>query len=422
MSKKPLQPTEVFVKINEQSSLAEDKLHLNIDVVAFSDNKPVPHQAVIIEFENQKKHMTTSENGILKGADLIFTCIEGVRAKLRGWAKGSENVVCELEVIASEYEATLKQKLQQELAGKEEELRRQQDQLKSKLDEFERNKAHKESVKQKLANSVLIIGEGETVTLEKDVYEIRNDVLVEEGGTLIIQPGTVMGFSYGSGILCRGTLKAIGTAGERITFKSIGRGSGPWRNITLSGSGAEKSYLKYCFITESQGRGCVQEGNLVFVQDTGDMLMGGGLALLYVNNVFIENIEVQNCGQFPGYGINVQPCRGGGIYVKSANVFISKSTLKKNKALKGGGMCIEDANPRIEKTTISENYVADHRDDKHEACGGGLYLVNSNPILDDVVIAGNSAYKGSYGGIALIQGSKLDTSKCKIGGNIERQQ
>ena len=78
------------------------------------------------------------------------------------------------------------------------------------------------------------------------VIDVVDNVTVSSGATLTILPGTVVSFADGKSLVLNGVLNAIGTSGERITFTSAtGTSSGSWGYITINGSGASTSTIRY---------------------------------------------------------------------------------------------------------------------------------------------------------------------------------
>lgn len=77
---------------------------------------------------------------------------------------------------------------------------------------------------------------------------ISGVLTVPAGDTLTLAPGTVLYFTNSSAALnVNGVLKAVGTAADPITFTG-NAAVGSWRDIMLSGSGADNSTLQYCDI------------------------------------------------------------------------------------------------------------------------------------------------------------------------------
>ena len=81
------------------------------------------------------------------------------------------------------------------------------------------------------------------------MHEVSNTITVASGETLTILPGTTFKFNTGSSLIVNGTLNAIGTSEYPITFTSqSGTTNSSWGTITLDGSGASSSIIKYANI------------------------------------------------------------------------------------------------------------------------------------------------------------------------------
>ncbi len=96
MSKSSIDRTEVFVRINQQSTIDADKLHLNLDVVAVRNGNTVPNQQVVLEVDGKRKTIVIPEGGRLEGEDIVFD-IKCTRAKLRAYIDAE--VVTEYEIF-----------------------------------------------------------------------------------------------------------------------------------------------------------------------------------------------------------------------------------------------------------------------------------------------------------------------------------
>ena len=84
----------------------------------------------------------------------------------------------------------------------------------------------------------------EDMTLTADhIYYVDNDMIVQEGATLIIEPGTTVVFHAGRKLTVFGTLVANGTPGKLINFEShIGEAS--WGGIFSKST--PRTVLRYC--------------------------------------------------------------------------------------------------------------------------------------------------------------------------------
>ena len=71
------------------------------------------------------------------------------------------------------------------------------------------------------------------LTLSDSPYFIENDVLVEDTGELVIEPGVTLRFGPGAGITVRGILRAEGLPDNRIVFTSAGTETERQENRTV---------------------------------------------------------------------------------------------------------------------------------------------------------------------------------------------
>ena len=71
------------------------------------------------------------------------------------------------------------------------------------------------------------------LTLSDSPYFIENDVLVEDTGELVIEPGVTLRFGPGAGITVRGILRAEGLPDNKIVFTSVGSEAERQENRTV---------------------------------------------------------------------------------------------------------------------------------------------------------------------------------------------
>ena len=71
------------------------------------------------------------------------------------------------------------------------------------------------------------------LTLSDSPYFIENDVLVEDTGELVIEPGVTLKFGPGAGITVRGILNAEGLPDNKIVFTSSGTETERQENRTV---------------------------------------------------------------------------------------------------------------------------------------------------------------------------------------------
>jgi parallel beta-helix repeat protein len=132
-------------------------------------------------------------------------------------------------------------------------------------------------------------------TLENYGGTVNQIVTIPQGDTWTFSPGVTVKFASGAGLAVNGTLNAVGTSSQPITFTSTGSTSpGSWGSIQFSGSGANGSTMSYA-----------------------NILYGTEVDIYSANNVTIENCNITNNS-------------GDGIYVSSSTNFLAQSNIIKN--------------------------------------------------------------------------------------------
>ena len=188
-------------------------------------------------------------------------------------------------------------------------------------------------------------------------YIVTGNISIQNGDSLIIEPGTNFYFNGDYGFDVYGYLCAEGTQEDSIKFMPY-CGVSYWRGIDFEDSSDDSSKLVYCLVT------------------------GGNAS-----------------GSFPEF-------LGGGILLYYSSPTISNCTISGNSASSGGGICCwYSSSPIILNCTISLNYAGN---------GGGIHSWVSSPIIEDCIIIGNSSSRG--GGINCIGGNPVITC-CIIKGN-----
>ena len=182
-----------------------------------------------------------------------------------------------------------------------------------------------------------IISSDTTWTAADSPYIVTGNILVEEGVTLTIGQSVIVRFDGNYYILVEGTLSAVGTTGNMITFtsnKSI-PAPGDWGQIYFSDSSDDVNcILKYCIIE-----------------------YGGGLSV--------------------GAGST-----RAGIQARMSSPTLSNNVIAHN-AGHGGIACIDDASPIISNNTITSNANAGIH------CAGNIprpSIANNTIILNKIGI------------------------------------
>ena len=187
--------------------------------------------------------------------------------------------------------------------------------------------------------------------LEQNTYNVIDDISVQDGDSLIIDPGSIFLFNSNSSFSISGYLYAVGTVEDSIKFIPTLPGS-TWEGISFLGSTSDNR-LGYCIITESNSNG------------------------IYCPNT---NMIISHC--------KISDNNSNGIYCYFSNPTISHCIISHNTTEFGwgGGIRLDHAGPTINNCTISTNYATNG--------GGGIYCYHSNPVILNTVIEGNDRSGG----------------------------
>ena len=172
---------------------------------------------------------------------------------------------------------------------------------------------------------------------------------------IIVGNYVVGGFAsgYGGGIYCSGSNPIL-------------------QNVTISDNSAES--------TDSYGG------------------FGGGISCSGSNPI-LQNVTI--------IGNSAISRGGGGISCWDSSPSLMNVTITGNHALNGGGIYCDDSSPSLENVIITANSANNF--------GGGIHCFsNSNPILLNVTITGNSTpgYYSGGGGIACLDNSSPSLTNC----------
>lgn len=138
-----------------------------------------------------------------------------------------------------------------------------------------------------------------TWTLAGSPYDVANDVTVQEGVTLTIEPGVTVRFAQHARLDVRGKLLAQGTASQGIVFTGSTAQKGWWENLTIQGTSAlpnTGSVLRYVTVEyggESYAgiylyEAIVEISNAIIRQNAMHGIAGGNRAYAHLANVTME--------------------------------------------------------------------------------------------------------------------------------------
>lgn len=246
-------------------------------------------------------------------------------------------------------------------------------------------------------------------TWEADTIKVSCNVIVANGVTLTISPGTFVQFQGPYKLEVLGRLLAIGTASRKITFTikdtnyfsrmdSFNRGG--WKGIQFNSVAVanDSSKLVYCNISFGKASGASSQNQI-----------GGGLYIYNTNKILISNSFISN---------NRAAYAGAAIYLESSNPRILNNVISNNSVTKitggfayTGVVSLNDANPDFFNNTVVNNVGG---------YNGGLMLTSvSSPSIKNCIFYNNySAYylqsngTNYYGDMYTYGSSQPNISNC----------
>lgn len=251
-------------------------------------------------------------------------------------------------------------------------------------------------------------------TTGSNPYIVTGNILVNNGVTLIIEPGVIVKFNSGTSMQIDGELLAQGTTSNKITFTSnTADTAGAWGYIYFSDASVDAVYenniygnyisgciLEYCLIQYAGGAG---------VSDNGALRLDD--AHPFINYCTITN---NNANGIRGYNLtgslkisnsaiinNSSSDYGGGICISSTgNTLISGNTISKNiTSSYGGGICNMYWTAIISNNTITDNTAGINGGGIASGLGG----ISSSPITNNIIE--NNSANGDGGGVYIYNGT-----------------
>lgn len=267
-------------------------------------------------------------------------------------------------------------------------------------------------------------------------YTATGNIIVNEGVTLTIAPGTIIRFDAGLGMTVRGTLKAVGTAVSPITFTS-NNGSpaaGDWTGLYFDDTNIDASVDT----SSNYLSGSIVQFSIIEYANTGIDLYQ---ATPYIaNNTILNNkrgIEYFSwcCVSYPllvirantisNNGNDVNIINGAGLSLTRGRIHLLNNLISHNTATSdGGGLSIWQAKVVISDNTIVHNVASTNT---IYGDGAGIHANASGVTLTNNIIAYNHALgsQSQGGGVnfyqstpELVQGNLIMFNESGYGGGM----
>lgn len=267
------------------------------------------------------------------------------------------------------------------------------------------------------------------------VYTATGNIIVNEGVTLTIAPGTVIRFDTGLGMTIRGTLKAVGTAVSPITLTSNSGSPAPadWSGIFfetsstsagldtaynyVSGSIIQFSTIEYATNAIRMRYAAPYIAHNTIVNNQRGILTDGYTTLNYPLTIIRDNTITNNGGEINGGGMYF----GWGGRVHIINNLISHNT----STVRGGGFFVDDG---AKEFVISGNTIVHNTTSAGNPYGtgagvhaGGILTLTNNVIAYNQAVGSQSSGGGVYfggGTVRLVQGNLIMNNEASYGAGL----
>ena len=239
------------------------------------------------------------------------------------------------------------------------------------------------------------IAQDTTWTIADSPYIVTDNILVVEGITLTIDPGTVVRFDEDRALRIDGSLLARGSVTDKITFTS-NHSNGNWAYILFTDTSVDAKYdingnytggsiLEYCIVEHAKGAEVVHDGAIRIEA-----------AHPFISRCSIENNQVSGIHAWSLTGnlkierSSIINNRGSGISTAGGTVMISGNTIRNNDSTYYGGGIHFDGGDSIK---IKDNIIMNN---DAKWYGGGISLDGVGPAdVSGNMILHNSGRWGS---------------------------
>ena len=259
-----------------------------------------------------------------------------------------------------------------------------------------------------------------TWDLEGSPYIVVGGLLVDSGDTLTIEPGVTVKFDNTHALQIDGTLIAIGTETDNITFTTNSQGSN-WGYILFSDISADAIYdtsgnyiggciMEYC-IVEYAGEAIVSNNGAIRMNNAHPFINHCNIRNNHSTGIYAWNLSetLKIYNNIIAYNSAVEGREGGGIFVAGNNPIIYNNNINNNTAeWHGGGIHVDNGTSSIINNIINDNTAR---------MGGAIYIQSSVVNISNNMIINNTASDNwgtnGYGG-----GIRIQTGTATISDNV----
>lgn len=244
--------------------------------------------------------------------------------------------------------------------------------------------------------SLINVSGSVTGTWSADTVMVLGDTWIDQGSTLIINPGTQIRFTGWYKLTISGELRAVGTVLDTILFtRAYPTEESKWRGLRFNAA-SDNSVLEYCRVEYAKGFEAYPE------------VRGGGIWIDHCSPA------VRHCRILNNYSHNGNYNGMGAGICLNENSFsvVENNHILLNLADSGGGISIGSGSNAVVRYNLIENNTAN-------SGGGGIYVsADAEATIYDNVIRGNYSDGYGGGGINLWSATWLYGTSSIIYGNL----
>jgi Chlamydia polymorphic membrane protein (Chlamydia_PMP) repeat len=238
-------------------------------------------------------------------------------------------------------------------------------------------------------------------------YVFKKDIRITENGILILEPGVILYFEAGFGILSLGRIKAKGNSAKPVVFDGNN-----WSGVLVLGPESSDSEFTYCEFLNGVGKSFETDDNDEFIYDEEGFIRiskdeencGGCLQIIESRNVIISDTIFRD---------NYTNAEGGAIEIIESNLTIEHSIFENNSSnTDGGAIEIIDTNLILNNCTFKNNFASSE--------GGAISVLDSTPDIISSIFEFNSC--GGNGGAVYLSESNARMKSVKFMDNTSENE
>lgn len=243
-------------------------------------------------------------------------------------------------------------------------------------------------------NAIEVGGSVEGIWESKYIYIIMSETYIENGKSLIIEPGTLIKFRDGQSMTAYGKLIAIGTNSEPIVFTTNSKTKSPglWYGIKVQN---DSTVFENCIIECCDNCIYAPNANFTIIKSKIRNFTNYGI-YLEDNEPIIKNNEIYDFKSSYGYGIiiinnlseAVIECNS--IYNGIIGISSCGECIFRNNSISNMNLCGVSLTDNYTQTTFQNNFVSDCKTGILTSSYLNINILNNTIIRNEKGIISNS--------------------------------